>query len=250
MWIGKRCEGLNQIGHLAWCNKCQPRCATSCVTCDTTGCKCPCHSAADGPPIMNTMLHMFFCPKLPLFWHNIHELALALSIYFPSEPHLLKWAMVSAHLSSFQKQPMIDTWQAIYNIYINIIYYDHYFPKPHVNILINQFNSRLLLKIKAEHRLLKTRMSTNIADSINSDPSEKNKQLITTFRRTWCHPHLCTLEDDMSIDIHYSPQTLTSHLKKQPKVIPIPADNSFTARISRMSATSRKDSWIAACQGY
>ena len=93
---------------------------------------------------MNTMLHMFFCPKLPLFWHNMHELALALSIYFPSEPHLLKWAMVSAHMSSFQKQPMINTWQAVCDICVNIIYYDHCFPKPHVNTLINQFNSRLI----------------------------------------------------------------------------------------------------------
>ena len=145
---------------------------------------------------------------------------------------------------------MINTWQAIHDIHVNIICCDHCFPKPHVNTLINQFNSRLMFKIKAEHRLLKSRMSTNTANSINLDPSEKNKQLVNTFRGTWCHPHLCTLEDDMSIDIHYSPQVLTSHLKKQPKVTPVPIDNSFTARMSRTSMACRKGSWMAACQGH
>ena len=143
----------------------------------------------------------------------IHLLALSLSIYFPTETHLLKWSIVSAHMDKFQNQPMILTWQAIYNIYINMITYHHYFKFHHTNIMINTFNNRLIRQLKSDYRTLRKRVNANKANAHNIECEEKNDKLITQFRRTWCHPIICELDERLVLTIHYKPDTLTSHLK-------------------------------------
>ena len=139
LWFGEKCTPLHKISHLQWCNACHPKC--KCATCDKQSCKCICHIDPTAREF-NTLHHILFCPFLYPFWNMIHLLALSLSIYFPPETHLLKWSIVSAHMDKFQNQPMILTWQAIYNIYINMIIYHHYFKFHHTNIMINTFNNR------------------------------------------------------------------------------------------------------------
>ena len=210
IWFGEKCKSLNSISHLQWCNACHPKC--KCATCDLHNCKCVCHVDPTARNF-NTLHHIIFCPFLYPFWSMIHRFALSLSIYFPPETHLLKWSIVSAHMDRFQNQPMILTWQAIYNIYINMIIYHHYFGYKHINIMINTFNDKLIKQLKSDHRTLCKRINANKANAHNSDNEEKNKRLILRFRCTWCHPVLSELSEDLSLQVYYSPEPLISHLK-------------------------------------
>ena len=198
----------------------------------------------------NTLHHIAFCPFLHPFWSMIHLLALSLSIYFPPETHLLKWSMISAHMNKFQNQPMILTWQAIYNIYINMIFYHHYFKYKHTNIMINMFNDRLIRQLKSDYRTLCKRVNANKANDHNVECKEKNDKLILQFRLTWCHPILCDLDDNLSLEVHYTPEPLTSHLKNYTPPPQTLRPRNITQQIEEMSKSNNLKLWKNICQGY
>ena len=247
LWFGEKCTSLHTISHLQWCNACHPKC--KCDTCDKHNCKCICHI---NPTVreFNTLHHILFCPFLHPFWSMIHLLALSLSIYFPPETHLLKWSIVSAHMDRFQNQPMILTWQAIYNIYINMITYHHYFKYQHTNIMINVFNNRLVRQLKSDHRTLCKRVNANKANAHNIECKEKNDILTTQFRRTWCHPILCELDEELALNIHYKPDPLRSHLKNYVPSPPITRSLNITQQIEEMSKKNNLKMWKDICKGY
>ena len=247
LWFGEKCTPLHKISHLQWCNACHPKC--KCATCDKQSCKCICHIDPTAREF-NTLHHILFCPFLHPFWNMIHLLALSLSIYFPPETHLLKWSIVSAHMDKFQNQPMILTWQAIYNIYINMITYHHYFKFHHTNIMINTFNNRLIRQLKSDYRTLRKRVNANKANAHNIECEEKNDKLITQFRRTWCHPIICELDEALVLNIHYKPDTLTSHLKNYVPPPSITRSLTISQQIEEMSRNNNLKLWKDICKDY
>ena len=79
---------------------------------------------------------------------------------------------------------------------------------------------------------------------------EKNNKLITQFRRTWCHPILCELDEELSLNVNYTPDPLTSHLKNYIPPPPSTRSPTITQQIEEIAKNSNLKLWKDICKGY
>ena len=116
--------------------------------------------------------------------------------------------------------------------------------------MINMFNDRLVRQLKSDYRTLCKRVNANKANDHNAECKEKNDKLILQFRLTWCHPTLCDLDDNLSLDVHYTPEPLTSHLKNYTPPPRTLRPRNITQQIEEMSKSNNLKLWKNICQGY
>ena len=153
---------------------------------------------------LNNPHHILCCPKLNDFWTYIVTFAEHCSIVFPTQPHLLKWCLISSDLDTHSKQPHNLLWYQKYSMYAPLIKYTHYFPYPPESML-NQFKSNFTHSLKvANLNLFRSinnikSMKTMIIE--DNDKKDRIHKEITSLCKIWTHPNICILNEGNTIEI-------------------------------------------------
>ena len=209
---GGQCKHIPNMHSLCQC------CPTKCLVCDEIldpkldGFCELCgegHEAIFGFPAevdYNTPIHIFHsCPFLKPFWAHIESLCEKLSIIVPQLDSLKVWFFITGYNVTHPRQPYKQLWINIHSTYIRLIWNHYYSPVKHVKVLIKSFENFLRMELLTSHIVLKRCCKELNSKVIVNQANEKELiELKTQFESTWCHPSMCTLEEDLKLNITHN----------------------------------------------